>query len=64
MSDERRIENIVELTETMWILNKRKVLKELAQSAKMDEIPEDCHRLVEAAFRFGATYMERTIGRR
>lgn len=64
MSDERKIENIVNITETLWTLNKSKVLKELAACAKTDEIPEECHRLVEAAFRFGATYMERAIGRR
>ena len=63
MSEERKIENIVNITETLWTLNKSKVLKELAVCAKTDEIPEECHRLVEAAFRFGATYMERAIRR-
>ena len=64
MTDNRRIENIVNITDTLWTLNKTRVLGEIATCAKMDEIPQDCHKLVEAAFRFGATYMERAIGRR
>ena len=62
MTDERRIENVINITEAVWTLNRTKVLNELGRAAGQ-EIPAECEKLVEWAFRFGASYMERALGK-
>ena len=61
MSDERRIENIVNITDTLWQLNRAKkvVGVEKLTGTKM---PDDCMKLAEYFYRAGAVDMERAIG--
>ena len=61
MSDERRIENIVNITDTLWQLNRTKKVEgvEMLTGTKM---PDDCMKLAEYFYRAGAVDMERTIG--
>lgn len=63
MSDERRIENIVSITDTLWQLNKGKKIKGLEQLTGT-AMPEDCMKLAEYFYRAGAVDMERAIGRK
>lgn len=59
-----RSDTVVGLSETLWKLNKYKTLDKLQELNGGKEIPEDCYTLIEAAFRFGAVFMERAIGNR
>lgn len=59
-----RTENIVNLTETLWTLNKSKVLSQLESLNGGHDVPEDCIKLIEYSFRSGAIYMEKAIGGR
>ena len=62
MTDKRRIENIVELTDTLWQLNKWTVLNSFEERCGQP-VPEDCVPLIEQSFRIGAAFMERAIGK-
>ena len=64
MTDERRMKNVIDITETLWTLNKPKVLDQLKSLNGGYAVPDDCVKLIEYSFRTGAVYMERTIGRR
>lgn len=59
---EKRTINIVNMTDTLWQLNRYKVLEQIGKLG--GEVPGECEMLVEAAFRFGAMYMEKAIGRK
>lgn len=61
MTEERRIDNVVGISDTLWKLNHNKVIKQIEQVSH-GEVPEDCYKLIECAFRFGAVMMERAIG--
>lgn len=61
MTDERRVENVVNITDTLWQLNKYKLIEQIAYASDQ-EVPEDCYKLMEWCFRYGAMYMERAIG--
>lgn len=62
MTDKRRIENIVQLSETIWAVNKNKLIKDI-ESMTGEPVPEDCMKLIEFAFRFGCVKMEQTVGK-
>ena len=62
MSEERRTENVVNITNTLWQLNKYKLMDYIAQSSGR-EVPEECYELIEVSFRTGAALMERALGR-
>lgn len=61
MTDRRRTENIVNITDTLWKLNKYKLVKEIEQ-ASGQEVPEECYPFMEWCFRYGAMFMEKAIG--
>lgn len=63
MTDERRVENVIDITDTLWQLNKYKVIGKI-ETASESKVPEDCYKLMEWCFRYGAMYMERAIGGR
>ena len=63
MTDERRVENVIDITDTLWQLNKYKVIGKI-ETASECKVPEDCYKLMEWCFRYGAMYMERAIGGR
>ncbi len=62
MTKERKIENLVGLTDTLWQVNKYKMIKEI-EKASGHEVPEACYELMEWCYRYGAMHMERTIGK-
>lgn len=62
MTDERRVENVVNITDTLWQLNKYKLIEQIAYACDQ-EVPEDCYKLMEWCFRFGAMHMERALGK-
>lgn len=62
MTNERRVENVVGITDTLWQLNKYKLMDYIAQSSGR-EVPEECYELIEVSFRTGAALMERALGR-
>lgn len=61
MTKERRIENVVGITDTLWQLNRYKLFDQI-EKASGTKVPEDCHKLIEWSFRYGAMYMEKAIG--
>lgn len=61
MTEERRVENVVNLTDTLWQLNRYKLFDYIEDKSKTS-VPEDCYELIEVAFRCGAAVMERAIG--
>lgn len=61
MSDERRIENIVNITDTLWQLNRSKKV-EGVEKLTGTKMPDDCMKLAEYFYRAGAVDMERAIG--
>jgi hypothetical protein len=61
MTDKRRVENVVNITDTLWQLNKYKLIEQIAYASDQ-EVPEECYPLMEWCFRYGAMYMERAIG--
>lgn len=63
MTDKRRIENIVGITDTLWQLNKRVVLDSF-EARCGHPVPEECIPLIEQSFRIGAAFMEKAIGRK
>ena len=62
MSNERRIENVVNITDTLWKLNRNKMINQI-ESASGCKIPEDCYTFMEWCFRYGAMYMEKALGK-
>ena len=62
MTTERRIENIVQLSDTLWQLNKSRRIAELEKLTKT-KMPEDCMKLAEFFYRAGAVDMERANGK-
>lgn len=63
MTNTRRVENIIGISDTLWQLNKSKVIKFIAEESGQ-EVPEDCYELIERGFRYGAVIMEKAIKRR
>lgn len=61
MSNERRIENIVNITDTLWQLNRAKKV-EGVEKLTGTKMPKDCMKLAEYFYRAGAVDMERAIG--
>lgn len=62
MTEEKRVDNIVNLSDTLWKLNKRRVLEQI-EALSGAPVPEDCMELIECSFRFGAVLMEKAIRR-
>lgn len=62
MTDERRVENVVNITDTLWQLNRYKLFDYIAEQSGC-EVPEGCYQLIEASFRCGAALMERALGK-
>ena len=62
MTSQRRIENIVQLTDTLWQLNRNRRAKEIEKMSGV-EMPEDCMKLAEFWYRAGAIDMEKANGR-
>lgn len=63
MTDERRVENVVNITDTLWQLNRYKLFDYIESKAKTP-VPEECYDLIEVSFRCGAAMMEKAIGGR
>lgn len=61
MSEERRTQNVVNITDTLWKLNRFKLFNYIEEKSGT-AVPEDCNELIEVAFRTGAALMERAIG--
>lgn len=61
MTDDRRIENVVNITDTLWQLNRYKLF-DVLEKASGTKVPEECYPLVEWSFRYGALFMEKAIG--
>lgn len=59
---DKRTERVVSITDTLWQLNKYKMISQIETASKC-EVPEDCYKLMEWCFRFGAMYMERALGK-
>ena len=59
---DKKVENIVAMTDTIWQLNRYKVIEKL-EKLSGQEIPEPCMKLIEYSFRFGAMYMEAANGK-
>lgn len=57
-----RGENIIAMTDTIWQLNRHKVIDKLEEMSGQ-KIPEECMKLIEYSFRFGAMYMESANGK-
>jgi hypothetical protein len=62
MTDNRRIENIVQLTDTIWQVNKDKILKDIEEWTG-EPVPEACYKLIEFCVRRGCVLMEQTVGK-
>lgn len=62
MTDNRRIENIVQLTDTIWQVNKNKILKDIEEWTG-EPVPEACYKLIEFCVRRGCVLMEQTVGK-
>lgn len=62
MTEKRRIENIVQLTDTIWNVNKKSVLDEIEKRTGAP-VPEECLSLIEFCFRYGCVKMEQTVGK-
>ena len=62
MNDKRRIENIVEITDTLWQLNKAKRIQSVEETTKQ-KVPEDCIKFAEFMYRAGALDMEKALGK-
>lgn len=62
MADNRRIENIVQLTDTIWQVNKNKILKDIEEWTG-EPVPEACYKLIEFCVRRGCVLMEQTVGK-
>lgn len=61
MTKEGKTDLVVNMTDTLWQVNKYKFLDHIEQMSGVP-VPEDLYKLVETAFRTGAAVMERTIG--
>lgn len=61
MTDKRRVENVVGITDTLWQLNRYKLLDQI-EKASGTKVPEECYELIEWSFRYGAMFMEKAIG--
>lgn len=62
MTDERRLENVVNITDTLWQLNRFKLFDQIERMSGT-KVPPECYELVEISFRSGAALMERAVGR-
>lgn len=62
MTEKRRAENVVQLTDTIWQVNKNKILKEIEEWTG-EPVPGACHRLIEFCIRRGCVLMEQTVGK-
>lgn len=59
---ERRDKNIMGITDTLWKLNKYRLLDQIERMTG-HPVPADCYGLIEVSFRSGAVLMERAIGK-
>ena len=62
MTEKRRVENVVQLTDTIWQVNKNKILKEIEEWTG-EPVPEACYGLIEFCIRRGCVLMEQTVGK-
>ena len=62
MTNERRIENIIQLTDTIWQVNKNRLIDKLEELTHAP-VPDDCLTLIEFSFRNGCVAMEQTLGK-
>ncbi len=63
MTEERRVDNVINITETLWQLNRYKLFDQIARMSGTN-VSEDCYPLIEVSFRCGAALMEKAIGGR
>ena len=62
MTEERRMSNMVNITDTLWKLNKYRLMKQIRKMSGV-EVPEDCYDLIEVSFRTGAALMGKALGK-
>lgn len=62
MTDKRKIENVVQLTDTIWQVNKNKIVAEIEEWTG-EPVPVDCMKLIEFCVRRGCVLMEQTVGK-
>lgn len=62
MTEERRIENMVNITDTLWKLNKYRLFEQIETTSGVP-VPEDCYELIEVSFRTGAALMGKALGK-
>lgn len=62
MTDKRRIENVVQLTDTIWEVNKSKIINAIEKESGTP-VSEDCMKLIEFCIRYGCVLMEQTVGK-
>lgn len=62
MTEERRNQNIMDITDTLWKLNRYKLLDQIERMTGFP-VPADCYDLIEVSFRSGAVLMERAVGK-
>ena len=62
MTDKRRVENVVRLTDTIWQVNKNKIVAEIEEWTG-EPVPVDCMKLIEFCVRRGCVLMEQTVGK-
>lgn len=62
MTNERRIENIIQLTDTIWQVNKNRLIDKLEELTHAP-VPDECVELIAFSFRYGCVAMEQTLGK-
>lgn len=62
MTEERRNQNIVDITDTLWKLNRYKLFDQVERMTGFP-VPPECYELMECSFRSGAVLMQRAIGK-
>lgn len=62
MTEERKVENLVNITDTLWKLNKYRLTEQIEKTSGV-KVPEECDALLEMAFRTGAALMAKALGK-
>lgn len=62
MPEEKRVQNVVNISDTLWQLNKFTVISQI-EKLSGQPVPDDCMELIECSFRFGAVLMEKALGK-
>ena len=62
MADKRDFDKIYNLSETIWSVNKYRLIDSVARRTGKP-VPEECIPLMAYCFKFGCMAMEQTVGR-